>query len=161
MADEQEKVHDILKDYDNVMLVTHGRDGRLDARPMHVAELETSCDMYFLTRVDDKVQELERNPNAQVVAQQEKESWVSLSGRVEVLNDRSRVDRLWAEPYRAWFPDGREDPNLRVLAFRADRGEYWDLRGTNKAKYGFKVAKAYVTGDPPTPDAGEHGATRL
>jgi general stress protein 26 len=161
MADEQEKVHEILKEYDNVMLVTHSTGGRLDARPMHVAELDPNCDMYFLTRMDDKVSEIRQNPNAQVVAQQEKDSWVSLAGHVEVLNDRSKVDELWSEPYRAWFPDGKDDPNLRILAFRAERGEYWDQRGTRKAQYAFKVAKSYVTGDPPTPDSGEHGETRL
>jgi len=37
MADEQQRVYDILPGYENVMLVTHRAGGRLDARPMHVA----------------------------------------------------------------------------------------------------------------------------
>jgi general stress protein 26 len=161
VANEAEKVYDLLKEYDNVMLVTHGEGDRLDARPMHVAALDENCDMWFLTRIDDKVDELTRNPSAQVVAQDEQDSWLSVSGRVEVLNDRGRAEELWQEPYRAWFPDGVDDPNLRVLAFRAERGEYWDQRGANKAVYALKVAKAYVTGNPPVPDSGEHGETRL
>jgi general stress protein 26 len=161
MAGEREKVHELLQDYDNVMLVTHGTDGHLDARPMHVAQLDENCDLWFLTRTDAKVDELTANPIAQVVAQDEKDSWLSLSGRVEVLNDRSRVDDLWKEPYRAWFPDGKDDPDLRILAFRPERGEYWDQRGTNKVEYALKVARAYVTGDPPRPDSGEHGTTSL
>lgn len=161
MANEAEKVYDLLKEYDNVMLVTHGDGERLDARPMHVAAVDPNCDLWFLTRIDEKVDELTANPSAQVVAQDEKDSWLSLSGRVEVLNDRGRAEELWQEPYRAWFPDGVDDPNLRVLAFRAERGEYWDQRGTNKVDYALKVAKAYVTGSPPVPDSGEHGETRL
>jgi general stress protein 26 len=161
MTDEQSRVYDILEGYDNVMLVTHRDDGRLDARPMNVAQLDPNCDMFFLTRIDDKVDEVKANPNAQVVAQHEEDSWLSLAGRVEVLNDRDLVEDLWQEPYRAWFPDGVDDPNLRVLAFRPDHGEYWDQRGVNKVTYALKVAKAYVTGDPPTPDSGEHGTTRL
>jgi general stress protein 26 len=161
MADERNKVYELLQGYDNVMLVTHGKGGRLDARPMNVAQLDDNCDLWFLTHVDEKVEELRANPVAQVVAQHEQDSWLSLSGTVEVLNDRQRVEALWKEPYRAWFPDGKDDPNLRILAFRAEHGEYWDQRGVNKVTYALKVAKAYVTGDPPTPDSGEHGTTRL
>jgi general stress protein 26 len=161
MSGERDRLYEMLEGYDNVMLVTHGREGRLDARPMHVARLDDSGDLWFLTRVDDKVSEVQANPNAQVVAQHEKDSWLSISGTVEVLDDRSRVEELWQEPYRAWFPDGKDDPNLRILAFRSEHGEYWDQRGTNKVEFALKVARAYVTGDPPRPDSGEHGTSPL
>jgi general stress protein 26 len=161
MSEERNRVYDILKGYENVMLVTHGTGGRLDARPMHVARLDEGCDLWFLTRVDDKVDEVRANPDALVVAQHEEDSWLSVTGRVEVLDDRSLVDELWQEPYRAWFPDGKDDPNLRILAFRSDRGEYWDQRGTNKITYGLKVAAAYATGTTPEEDSGEHGVERL
>lgn len=161
MANEADKVYDLLQEYDNVMLVTHADGERLDARPMHVAQVDRNCDLWFLTRVDDKVNEVLAWPSAQVVAQHENDSWLSLSGRVEVLNDRGRVAELWQEPYRAWFPDGVDDPNLRVLAFRAERGEYWDQRGANKVEYALNVARGYLTGDPPTPGEQQHGTTRL
>jgi general stress protein 26 len=161
VANEADKVYDLLKEYDNVMLVTHGDGERLDARPMHVAEVTEDCDLWFLTRIDEKVEQLRSHPQAQVVAQDEKDSWLSLSGRVEILNDRARVAELWQEPYRAWFPDGKDDPDLRVLAFRSERGEYWDQRGAQKVEYALKVARAYLTGDAPEPDSGEHGTTRL
>ena len=109
--------------------------------------------------IRSKVEELRANPNAQVVAQHENDSWLSLSGQVEILNDRARVEELWQEPYRAWFPNGKDDPDLRVLAFRAERGEYWDQRGSNKVEYALKVAKAYATGEQPDP--GTHSSVRL
>jgi general stress protein 26 len=161
MANEREKVRELLQEYDNVMLVTQGRDGHLDARPMHVAQLDDNCDLWFLTRIDGKVEELRSNPVAQVVAQNERESWLSVSGRVEILDDRRKVDELWQEPYRAWFPDGKDDPDLRILAFRSERGEYWDQRGTQKIEYALKVARAYATGGTPEPDSGQHGSSRL
>jgi general stress protein 26 len=161
MSDEQRKVHELLETYDNVMLVTQREEGRLDARPMHVARLDSNCDMWFLTRTDEKVDELTANPIALVVAQNEKTSWLSVTGRVEVMHDRARVEELWQEPYRAWFPGGKDDPELRILAFRAEQGEYWDQRGAKKIVYALKVARAYVSGDAPRPDSGEHGTERL
>jgi len=161
MSDEQKKVHDFLEGYDNVMLVTQRESGGMDARPMHVARLDANCDMWFLTQNDEKVEELRANPLALVVAQKEKDSWLSVSGRVEVMDDRARVSELWREIYRAWFPGGKDDPGLRILAFRAEQGEYWDQRGAKKVVYALKVARAYLSGDAPRPDSGEHGTERL
>lgn len=161
MANERDKVYELLQQYDNVMLVTHATGNRLDARPMNVARVDPNCDLWFLTRVDDKVRELQAIPEAQVVAQHEDDSWLSLAGHVDVLDDRELVEQLWKEPYRAWFPDGKDDPNLRILAFRAEHGEYWDQRGVNKVEYGLKTAKAYITGDPPEPGSDTHGETDL
>ena len=161
MAEKTDKVYDLLREYDDVMLVTHASGQRLDARPMHVVQVDRNCDLWFLTRVDDKVEELRAHPDAQVVGQHENDSWISLAGRVEVLDDRRRVEELWREPYRAWFPDGKDDPDLRVLAFRSERGEYWDQRGANRVEYALKTAKAYVTGEPPRPDPDMHGTAEL
>src|SRR5690606_23650979 len=103
-----------------------------------------------------KVDELKNHPYAQVVAQKEKDSWLSLAGRVDVIQDKNRIRELWKEPYRAWFPDGQDDPSIRVLAFHSERGEYWDQRGTNKLEFALKVAKAYVSGDAPKSDKSMH-----
>jgi general stress protein 26 len=161
MTDERKTVYDLLSGYDNVMLVTHGTDGGLDARPMHVAKLEEDCDLWFFTSDDGKVDQLRAEPGAMVVAQDEESSWLSVWGRVEIVRDRAKVDELWQEPYRTYFPDGKDDPTLRLLAFRAERGEYWDQRGTNKVRYAIKALKAYVSGTTPEPDEGIHGKATL
>ncbi|HWV57604.1 MAG TPA: pyridoxamine 5'-phosphate oxidase family protein [Longimicrobiales bacterium] len=158
---ERQQLHDMLEDFDTVMLVTTRRDGRLNARPMHVAKLDPNCDLWFLTHDDEKVKELRANPVAQVVAQDEMRSWLSLTGHVEILEDRGRVAELWKEPYRAWFPGGKEDPAIRVLVFRPDYGEYWDQRGTKKVTYALEVARAYVERRQPRSDSGEHGTVQL
>ena len=158
---EQQKLHDLLEEYDTVMLVTTRQDGRLNARPMHVARLDPNCDMWFLTHGDDKVSELRANSAAQIVAQDEMRSWLSITGHVDILNDRARVEELWKEPYRAWFPGGKEDPDIRVLAFRPEQGEYWDQRGMKKVTYAIEVARAYVGRRMPKSDSGEHGTVQL
>jgi general stress protein 26 len=155
---EREKFLEVLNDFDDVMLVTHHVDGHLDARPMHVARVEEDGDMWFLTDGSSgKIAEIRKDSRAQVVGQHEDERWVSVAGTVEVVRDRGRIESLWAEPYRAWFPDGVDDPKIVALAFRADRGEYWDNAGVQGVEYALKVAKAYVTGARPW-RAGADGA---
>ena len=156
MTEGADKVLELLKSFDNVMLVTNGGMGLFDARPMHIAETEASCDLWFLSGSDDKITELKNNPQAMVVAQDKNNSWLSIAGRVEITSDRNRIKALWKEPYRVWFSNGVDDPNIRVLHFRAERAEYWDQRGANKIEYAFKAAKSYVTGDTPKADRKTH-----
>jgi general stress protein 26 len=40
-------------------------------------------------------------------------------------HDRSVVDRFWNRFVAAWYPGGKDDPNLQVLRFEPDRAQVW------------------------------------
>lgn len=67
-------------------------------------------------------------------------------GRGEGQGERAKVAELWKEPFRVWYPGGKDDPRLVLIAVRPQEGEYWDNEGTNKIKYLFEAVKAYTTG---------------
>jgi general stress protein 26 len=143
------------------MLVTHAGGDELHARPMAVAEIDPDDVLYFATAIDSpKVAELTENPNALVLVQGGNR-YACLRGSVRVLQDRALIDRLWSESMKLWFPEGKDDPRLSILAFDAEEGEYWNNSGVNAVKFLFKAAKAYATGTSPTNDESEHGRTRL
>ena len=66
-----------------------------------------------------------------------------LSGRVAVDNDRAMIDKLWSKQAEAWFPGGRNDPNLTLLRFDIDDAELWEadisLAGKLKMLFGGKI----------------------
>lgn len=163
MPTEREKFYELLKDFDTAVLVTVADGSRLDARPMAVARVEPSCEVWFLTGADTaKVREIERNPRVEVVAQDEHDKYVTLSGLARVVQDREKIRALWKEPYEAWFPRGKDDPDIRLIAVTAEQGEYWDDQGANKVRYLFEAAKAYVGGHRAQPEEGEqHGSVQL
>src|SRR3954452_294247 len=43
--------------------------------------------------------------------------FASMHGELSVDNDRTRIDRLWNRFVAAWYPGGKEDPNLQLLRF--------------------------------------------
>ncbi len=51
--------------------------------------------------------------------------YVSLSGRARSVRDPEKVDALWNPTFRAWFPRGRRDPILTLLAIEVRHAEYW------------------------------------
>lgn len=159
---EREKFFRLLEEFNTVVLITRQGE-RFDARPMAVAHVEPSCDLWFITGADtDKAREIEANPRVHVVAQHERDRFISLAGTARLLHDRQRIRELWKEPYRVWFPDGPDDPNIRLVHVAADTGEFWDNAGANKAKYVLQAARAYVSGSTPTIDEGDqHGEVKL
>jgi general stress protein 26 len=160
-TDSRERLYELLNHFDAAMLVTRGADGHMHARPMAVADLSAGADTYFVTSIESpKVGEIEANPDVTLTFQ-DGNCYATLCGRVDVIRDRALIDRLWKEPWKIWFPEGKDDPSIAVLRFDADHGEYWDNSGARGLKYAFDAAKAYVKGETPQTDRTQHARTRL
>ena len=159
---ESDKFYEMLSGFDTAMLVTHSH-GKLIGRPMMIALVEPNCDLWFITAKNtEKTDEIETDSRVLITCQKEKDCYVSLSGTAVVTQDRSRIDELWKESFKVWFPEGKNDPNLALINVHADLGEYWDNEGVSKIKYMFKAAKAYITGTTPKVDeAQQHTKIRL
>ncbi|QJU58868.1 pyridoxamine 5'-phosphate oxidase family protein [Sphingomonas sp. AP4-R1] len=74
-----------------------------------------------------------------------------LSGSVVIDEDKAMIDRLWSKPAEAWFPGGKDDPDLALLRFDIDDAELWeaDLSLAGKLKL--------LTGSAISPsEAGSH-----
>lgn len=157
------KLRELLEEFDVAMLATRTGAGQLRARPMALAEVEPDGTLWFLTdRHSAKVDEIERDVQV-LVTMQSKAKFISLSGTASPVEDRARVARLWKLEWQAWFPGGKDDPNLVLLRVAGDAGEYWDNSGTSGAKYLVEVGKALLTGSRPDVggDAGVHGKVDL
>jgi hypothetical protein len=59
---------------------------------------------------------------------------------------------------KAWFPEGKDDPNLVVLKVTTDEAAYWDSTSSKMVVF-FSMIKAVLTGT--TPEGGDHGKLNL
>jgi len=158
------RLKELIADFDTAMLVTHSPDGFLRARPMAVADVDPNGDMWFVTdRRSGKLDDVGSDAQVNVTMQRGSNAgtFVSLSGRASTVEDRRKVESVWNEHMRVWFPGGKEDPNLVLLRVEASEGEFWDNGGLNAVKYLFKAGAAYLRGDRPTNDETEHGKAKL
>ena len=79
--------------------------------------------------------------------------WACIHGELSVHGpDRDVIDRYWNPVLAAWYPDGKDDPNLTILRFEAGDGRVWVNEG-GFFKFFYEIAKANVT--KTLPDAGE------
>ena len=51
--------------------------------------------------------------------------FASLNGVLTLDRDRATIDRLWNRFVAAWFKGGKDDPQLALLRFDADRAQIW------------------------------------
>jgi general stress protein 26 len=146
---QQKTFREVLEHFDNAMLVTRSSDGFLRARPMAIARSEGDGDLWFFTSIESgKVDEILSDPRCAAVMQGSLR-YLSLSGRAELVRDRKKIDDLWQPTYSVWFKNGKDDPNLVLIHFLAEEGEYWDSTGIKGLRYMFEVAKALVRGGTP------------
>src|SRR4051794_18015738 len=62
-----DRLYDIIKDFDNAVLVTRNAEGKVHARPMAVAEIRPDGDIFFTTDINSpKVAEIARDPDVVV-----------------------------------------------------------------------------------------------
>jgi general stress protein 26 len=66
-----------------------------------------------------------------------------LDGIARVDNDFAMIDKLWNSHVEAWFPGGKDDPNLALLRFDIDSAELWEtdmsVSGRLKMLFGGKI----------------------
>lgn len=80
------------------------------------------------------------------------ESYVSVSGMASVVYDRDIIERNWRESLKAYFPQGKEDPNLICIKVDAVRAEYWDYpSGIVKMIH---LVQGVAKGEPTKPSKG-------
>lgn len=49
-----------------------------------------------------------------------------LSGKGRIDNDFAQIEKLWSKQVEAWFPEGKNDPNLALLRVDIDSAELWE-----------------------------------
>lgn len=156
-----EKLIDLIQDFDNAMLVTKTDDGSLDARPMAVAQATDEGELWFVSdRNSGKIADLMLDRDV-AVTMQDSRKFVTLSGECRVVDDRAKIEELWCEAWKVWFPKGKSDSSIVLLRIEPQRGEYWDNSGVTGLKYLIKAGKAYLQGDRAETDESVNASVRL
>ena len=125
-------------------MAAYARPLAIAAGPQQPSE-SGSGPIYFATSIESpKVHEIEANPHV-LVTFQGKARWAVIAGRGSGARP-ALIDRLWSDDWRVFFPDGRADKLLCILAVTPSAGEYWDDRGMAGVRSSSRSAIACATG---------------
>lgn len=123
------RLGELLTGIDIAMLTTLGDAGYPVSRPLSTQD--TSYDgevIWFLTEGDSpKVGEIRRHPKVNLgYASKDRNIYLSIAGDARVMRDQAKIDELWSDALKAFFPKGKDDPNLVLLEVRVRTAEYWE-----------------------------------
>lgn len=150
-AMELDKLKDKIKDIRIAMMTTLKQDGDFDTRPMATHDIDPDGTMWFFTYDDtNKVTELRQNNRVSLgFSAPDDELYVTVMGTAEVVKDQAKINDLWSDFLKTWFPNGKDDPRIALLKVSVHSGEYWDRPGGQVVKL-FEMAKGAITGQPDT-----------
>ncbi len=154
---DEKKLHEFLGKLETIMLATRGAPPNVHARPMRIVKVDSQDGIWLVTRLTSpKIAEIERQPNVSIISN-EAGRYLSLQGTAEVRKDQQKVEELWNEKWKVWFPNGKADPEISFIVIRPTFAEYWDMSGANFLGYLWRATKAYAQGETPEPSKEGHG----
>jgi len=107
--------------------------------------------LWFFTRQDtDLVRELGEASTAMFVFQADRLQ-ACIGGALTTAYDRGRMDKYWNPVVAAWYPGGKDDPQLTMLRLDCVDAEVW-INDEGPVRFAVEIAKANATHQ--TPDAG-------
>lgn len=150
------KIEELVKGIHICMMTTAREDGTLSSRPMAVQDKPFDGTLWFLTRsTSDKIDEIRHDQHVLLgFADPSSSKYISLRGRARVGQERGKINELWNPMYKAWFPKGKDDPEIAVLRVVVSEADYWEASGAKVVtlmKYAFAAATG---GKVPVGEAG-------
>ncbi len=142
-----EKIRGIVDHIKVAMMVTLNNNNRMRSRPMQVAQVDDDGTFWFFTdEYTGKTETLElNNPVVLNFADQHHRTYLSLTGRSYLVDDKRRMADLWSPILNNWYP-GKSVEHMVMIKFVPESAEHWE-EAESVWKQLFYAGKAMMTGD--------------
>ncbi|WP_271077984.1 pyridoxamine 5'-phosphate oxidase family protein [Aurantiacibacter sp. MUD61] len=143
MTDTKELKHDFWKSLDSSPFVFLQLDAAPETAVPMTAQLDKDANsaIWFFTTKDHVL--ANGGPATATFAGKGHEMFARFSGVLTEETSKERLDKQWSTIVEAWFPGGKDDPNLLMLRMDLGQAEIWnsDLGFVDNAKmlFGFDV----------------------
>ncbi len=141
------KIQSLVKDIGTCMFYTNASPGMHNSRPMAVIETDMNGNLWFFSNKEsDKVKDILKDSSVHLVfANPSKNSYLDLLGIASIELDSESIKDKWKPIIKAWFPEGKNDPDLCLIKVKTDEAHYWDTESTKMVQM-LKIVTSVVTG---------------
>lgn len=157
--DQARELWEFIKDIPVTMMTTLDKTtsdkGVIHSRPMRMVQKDFSGKLWFFTELAAAKSDEITNTHEVGLSYEDthKQRYISLSGTARTKRDKALIERFWNPMVGAWFPNGKDDPNIGLIEVDVHQAEVWDAKN-NRFTQLLKIALANVKNE--TPDVGEH-----
>ncbi len=145
-----EKFRELVRTFDDAMLVSANGQGQLHGRPMRiiVQQQEGLDDLWFVSaRECAKITEIRGEPRVAVILADGKR-FMSISGDARVVVDPLKIANMWDDSWKRWFPEGPKGDNIALIQVRPLHAKYWDPSRPDGIRFALEATKAWIKDEP-------------
>ena len=141
------KVVELTRDIKFTMVTFVSNEGHLHSAPMTTQEGDFDGTVWFIGAKDSElVKSIPKNPQVNLsYSNTTNHNYVSVNGTAELVDDKSKLEELWSDGYKAFFEQGKEDPNIQLIKVTGNGAQYWE--GSGRVASIIKMTKAAITGE--------------
>jgi general stress protein 26 len=145
--DAVKKIKDFVDDIKFCMFCTSVTDMPFRTRPMSTLEVDEEGNLWFFSaKSSDKNDEIKNDDTVQLIYSKNSDvHFLTITGKATIVQDQAKKDELWNPIVKAYFPQGKDDPNLSLVKIKPEAAHYWDTINGKMITW-FKMAASAVTG---------------
>lgn len=142
-----EKIKEIAEKVNICLFCTNLQDKPFDTRPMGTQDVDEAGNLWFISsKTSNKDQEIKQDDKVQLIyADNGSSTYLSVYGSADVFYDRAKVEELWTPIAKAWFTEGKDDPNISIIRVQPQEAYYWDTKHGKMVSF-LKIIAAAVSG---------------
>lgn len=146
--DAIKKIKDFVNDIKVCMFCTSVNDMPFRTRPMSTLEVDDEGNLWFFSaKSSDKNDEIKNDDTVQLIYSKNSDvHFLTITGKATIVEDQAKKDELWNPIVKAFFPEGKDDPNLSLVKIKPEAAHYWDTINGKMITW-FKMAASAVTGN--------------
>lgn len=124
------KLQELAEEINVCMFCTSTGEIPFNVRPMYTQLVDDMGHFWFFSLVNsNKHEEIKQDDHVQLLyAKPSAGHFLSVYGKADIVKDEHITNVLWKEANTSWFPNGKNDPALRLIRVKPIEGHYWDTR---------------------------------
>lgn len=141
------KLKELAEDIGTCMFCTELTQTPFNTRPMALREVDEQGNLWFISAASShKNMEIKQDDKVQLIfAKTSNYHFLSVFGEASIYKDRAKLDEIWTPIAKAWFEEGKEDPEATVIKVRPLESYYWDTQD-GKIMSMVKIVTGAITG---------------
>ena len=119
----------LLMDIGVAMFTTRDEQGLLQGRPMATQQVDEAdgAVWFFTARSSSLVPTILHQPEVSLsYIHHGRQTYISLTGRADLVEDRELMRTLWRPSLLTWFPHGVADHDLALLRVTIEHADVWE-----------------------------------
>ncbi|WPO81005.1 pyridoxamine 5'-phosphate oxidase family protein [Chryseobacterium sp. JJR-5R] len=160
--DAVKKIKDLSESAKVCMFCTELDKYPINSRPMSLQETDEEGNLWFISSdTSNKNFEIKEDGRVQLFFMNNSDyQYLSVYGNATIYKDRSTIEDKWSPMAKAWFENGKDDPNVSIIRVEPKDSYYWDTKAGKLVSL-FTFVAAAVTGNTTDNSDGVEGNARV